>query len=330
MRRREPRQPAKLFRLWRQKGTPVTVCIASACNAAREVIIATDGMSTYNEITADVDLPKIMWFGDWTFMYSGGASSADLIFEQIRLDVTNDLSVLSREKIESTVRRAFKNYLAQWSVDRNLRPYNIEMGEFLSSGRAKFGEERFAELSRQIENDSIKFLEQVLVIGWGKSPHSVTMFEMNRDGMFSHSLAGIAAIGSGQNVAVSTLLSLGCGRNIPFEYTLYAVAAAKFAAENCEGVGEKTSMFVTRKRRDGDDPSRCPCTIVPEEKIAALREMWEKYSKPRIPDDALLKLHTISRELGYGGGMDIFAKFMEMMNKEQVKPSASEKSEPEQ
>jgi hypothetical protein len=119
---------------------------------------------------------------------------------------------------------------------------------------------------------------------------------------------------------MTTLLLLECGRDTPFEFALYAVAAAKFASERCGGVGQKTTrMFVTRKRREGDDPAKTPGDFVPDEKIATLREMWEKYSKPQIPEDALLKLHRMSRELGYGGGIEVFIRFMQMLNKEEEK-----------
>lgn len=105
-----------------------------------------------------------------------------------------------------------------------------------------------------MDADAGYFRDELLVVGWGKSPRSVTIFEMNSEGLESYSFSGVAAIGSGRAVATTTLLLLGHGRHVPFEYALYAVAAAKFAAESCEGVGKQTTMFVVRKRQEGDDP----------------------------------------------------------------------------
>ena len=140
------------------KGKPVTVCIAAACNDGREVIIATDGMASYGEITADVDLPKLVVLGDWVFLYAGSSSHADLILEQMRIAAAKDADSLSREKIHSTVRGAYKQYFAQWSADRNLREYHMEMNDFLKNGREKFGDERFAELTRQMDADAGYFV----------------------------------------------------------------------------------------------------------------------------------------------------------------------------
>jgi hypothetical protein len=75
---------------------------------------------------------------------------------------------------------------------------------------------------------------------------------MDREGLASHALDGIAAIGSGADVAMSTMLVLGQNRGMTLEETLYSVASAKFAAERCEGVGRTTTMFVSWKRTESD------------------------------------------------------------------------------
>jgi hypothetical protein len=290
----------------------VTVGIAAACNSACEIICATDGKVSYGDISADVKLPKMAWFGDWTFLYSGEPSNTDLIFEELRIETIQNREALSRENIHDTVSCAFKKRLAKWSADRNLCPYGFQMQEFLTKGKENFGEAKFAELCRNIEKDTENFRDELLVIGYGKSHHAAMLYEVNVYGENSHALTGLATIGSGRAVAMSTLLLLGCGRDTPFEDTLYAVAAAKFAAERCDGVGKDTTMFVTHKRTDKDKAGIPPGRFIPPEDVEILRDIWEKYSRPKIPDDALLKLHQIAQRAGSGGGVEFMMRFMRL------------------
>jgi hypothetical protein len=288
----------------------VTVCIAVACNQGTQVIAVTDGKLSYGDICGDVKLPKMAWFGDWMFLYAGEPAQTDSILEEIRMELLKIPDCLSREKIQATVRRAFKKRFAKWSVDRNLPAYDMEMDQFTKKGRKIFGDQKFTELCREIEKDAVNFREELLVIGWGKTIAALMLYEVNRDGARSHALHGLATLGFGADVAMSTLLLLGCGRDVPFEDALYAAAAAKFAAERCDGVGKDTTIFVTHKRIAEDDSQKAPGCFIPQDDISILRELWEEYSKPKIPEDALLKLHQIAQRAGTSGGLEIFMRLV--------------------
>ena len=117
---------------------------------------------------------------------------------------------------------------------------------------------------------------------------------------------------------MSTLLLLGCGRNMPFEDALYAVAASKFAAEKCVGVGTDTTIYITRKRDEKDDSASRRDASFKENDIQTLRELWERHSKPKIPNDAILKLHEIARRAGSGGGAEIMERFLRLASEDLV------------
>jgi ATP-dependent protease HslVU (ClpYQ) peptidase subunit len=186
----------------------MTVCIAAVCEQGNpegaKVVCVTDGMLSHfgSAVSADIDAPKMLFLGDWVFMFAGTLSNADLIMDDLR-------SVkFTPQEIKTLVRNAYRKRMAQWSADRYLLQYDMDMQEFKKEGRNIFGDERFAELSRTIEQDAANFEESVLVVGWAGSQTKPVFFGMNRDGLASHALDSIAAIGSGMDVAMSTLMIL--------------------------------------------------------------------------------------------------------------------------
>lgn len=96
-------------------------------------------------------------------------------------------------------------------------------------------------------------------------------------------------MGAAWQAALSTLMLLGHSKFSSLEETIYAVAAAKFIAEKSEheGVGPSTAMYVTHKRTASDPTGEPPGAHIQPEEMAALRDAWEKYGKPRIPDQAI-------------------------------------------
>ena len=196
-----------------------------------------------------------------------------------------------------------------------------------------FGEERFAELSRAIEQDSLNYQEQVLVVGWAGSKTQPKLFGMYRDGLASHALDGIAAIGSGTDIAMSTMMMLGQHRGLTLEETIYSVASAKFAAERCEGVGRTTTMFISWKRTDDDPTDHLSGNFVQPLQLEELRKTWERHSKPRIPRQAWNLCSSIATGLYEGRGRQLTLTHIMKEGKanrttRKVKQSASQKSEP--
>jgi ATP-dependent protease HslVU (ClpYQ) peptidase subunit len=280
----------------------MTLCVAALCEQGNpqgaKVVCAVDGMLSLL-VSADVDAPKILFLGDWIFMFAGQLSNADLMMDEIR-------SVkFTPQEVKNLVRNAYRKRMAQWSADRYLIQYEMDMKEFKTDGRTIFGEERFPELSRAIEQDSVNYQEQVLVVGWAASKGQPVFFGMNRDGMASHALDGIAAIGSGQDVAMSTMMMLEQRRTMTLEETIYSVSSAKFAAERYEGVGRTTTMFVSWKRSDDDPTERPSGNFIHPPQVDELRKVWEKYGKPRVPSQGWGLFSKIATGLYEGRGRQL-------------------------
>jgi len=272
----------------------MTIGIAAICNRGENVIVTTDGMLS-SEISADLSTYKMQFLGDWLFVFSGTLSNADLIMEEIRLAAAANPETLTRAKIQGTLRRAYKKRYSQWAADRHLAPYDMEMDEFKKKGAKVFGERRFTEIEDWIRQDAVNFNEHIMVTGWGGGEKTAMIYTVNQDGGTSSSLTGFAAIGSGSNVATNALMSLGCARHVPFEYVLYAVAAAKFFAESCEGVGESTAMVVTHKRTPVDASGMPPHQFVQPDQVKLLRNLWETHSRLKVPEEGIRTLCLIAQ-----------------------------------
>ena len=195
-----------------------------------------------------------------------------------------------------------------WLSDRILSPYEIELREFRRQGRKKFGDRLFEELCRKVVKEAEDYDEQVLVIGWGKSPHSAMLYSVSRHGATSHMLEGFAAIGNGADDATQMLLALGHNRSATIEDTLYAVAAAKFFSEWRDGVGRYTAMYVGHKRGSGDAKEKPPGHLIQSDEIKLLHELWKEYGKPRIHPDIAPKLQSIVNRLGCSLSMRSLAR----------------------
>ena len=268
----------------------MTLCLCGASDNGKYAAMASDGMLSYGNLSADVGAPKYQWFGDWLFMFAGVLSSTELIVEEVRQQLAEPSKgdPFSRQNIQKTIRRAFNQRVANWSAIRNLSMYNMDMEEFTRKGKKAFYKDIHSRLAAAIYADVKKnYSDEMLVIGWGKSPLSIMLYVIEKQGDSSHSKDGHCAIGCGRDIALSTLLKLKHGVRSTLQSTIYSILVAKFSAEG-RGVGRKTDLWLLRKRRT-EDTSEEPVAIdVPDEKIDAIRTVWNNQKRGfRISIEAL-------------------------------------------
>ena len=182
-----------------------------------------------------------------------------------------------------------------------ISPYDMSMSEFKKEGRDIFGDEIVKDMSKRMDDAVTNYLsDELLVVGWGKSPLAAMLYQRSAAMSASHALTGSAAIGSGYQVALSTLMLLGQSRYSPLEQTVYNVAAAKFMAEKSEkdGVGRATGMFIAHKRTPDDDPSRPAGNRIQASDIKMIRALWEQHGRPRTVMEAMFPIEEILRNSG--------------------------------
>jgi len=218
------------------------------------------------------------------FLYAGEVSNWDLVMQDIVRRGEGDADSLKHERIMETVHDAYERRLASWASDPLLMPLGTNIGELRSKGLAMFGEKNMEKLLARITEAADGYTDKVLMLGWGDGPRNFVLHEENRDGSVSHAPSGFAAIGSGAAVALSQLHLLGQAKHTTLEETLYRIAAAKFAAEHAEGVGESTTIYVTWKKTDADG-DYSPGRFIRTKEKQSLREIWEEWGKPTMPGE---------------------------------------------
>lgn len=300
----------------------MTVCIAAACRNGEYAVSCTDGALSQGGETFDLALTKIVLFDDWQFMYAGEPSNADLIFENVRQECLRRATALRRENIQATLRRAYKKRFAEWTADYVLAPYDMDMDEFKRKGRKIFTDQLAEKLAREMSNRASEFREELMVVGWGHTPHSVMIYGIDQTGPWSGLLAGFGAIGAGAEVAKATLLLHGITRSSTLEDTLYAVAAAKFSAERCEGVGRNTTIRVSRKRRKGDRKGNRVGEFLTPREVRGLRRAWLRFGRMRVPEAAYPRLLGISQRITGGVGAEAAIRVMRSMSRRSRRGSA--------
>ncbi len=253
----------------------MTVCIAAACEGGKQVVCATDGLLSFGGITADVlRAGKFYWINEWLFMYAGEPSQSHLILEEMWYVEKQKGYPVDREHIQEITRTAYNRRMGKICSAPVLGPLNVELDDFIKNGLKRFGKSEFSRLTMEIQSQGHSFNEHMLVVGWGKADASCMIYEVGPYGDANHGIDGVAAIGSGSEVALSTMLLLGQSRNSYLPETLYTVASAKFAAEKSHGqdVGPHTSMYITEKYKEGE--KRPPGSYVQPTELERLRNLW--------------------------------------------------------
>jgi hypothetical protein len=299
----------------------MTVCVAAACEGGKNVVCATDGQLSFAGISADVMFSKMYWINEWLFMYAGEPSQSKMIFEEAYF-VAEELGglVLDRKNVQQIVNDAYQRRRAKMSSEPILGPLRMTLEEFKANGLAIFGEAEFGRIVRDIQDKASLFAEELLVVGWGHAECACMIYTIGPWGDCDHALDGISAIGSGAEIALSSLLLLGHSRDSALPETLYAVAAAKFSAETSkeQTVGTATQMYVCEK---STSPRTSAGKFVQQAEIQRLRKLWEDYGRPRIPFQANNELVSITKKIGYEARVS--AKLMAFIS-ECVAKSSSE------
>jgi hypothetical protein len=270
----------------------MTVCIAAACDRATKVVVATDRVLSFAGISADTLPGKLFWIGDWLVLYAGSPSNTAMIVADLH-EISKQTP--TAENVRQTFSQAYRRRKGRFSSFATLSTYDMTLEQFESQGLKKFGTDEFNRLSQEISQRGQEFNEQLMVIGWGATPNAVMLYELSAWGDSDHHMSGAAAIGSGSEVALSTMLLLGQSRDRSLAQTIYTVAAAKFASEkSTDGdIGRKTCIRVAWKRTDADASSRPPGEFLTEDEINKLYALWDKYGKPRIAPDVYPAVHEI-------------------------------------
>lgn len=255
----------------------MTVCVAAIAASGKEVLAASDSMMSWGAgITSETSLKFDRLHLRWAVLLAGDdIQPAEPIITELKRQLKAAAAIPSCKDVENAIRvswQAVKNRRAETHV---LSAYDIDMRTFVTEGRDLFGEMGFAELRGAIERESQLSCE-LLVYGFDEHDSGQLLVAVHPGEPVSFTRLGFAAIGSGRDSAIASLMWSPPYRTwSDTKDATYRVAAAKFIAETALGVGKDTT--VTGLRANGD------IFVLSNDRVKALRSLWDQYGRPRIP-----------------------------------------------
>lgn len=271
-------------------GLGVTVCIAAfssqgqSTDEGHSIITVCDRKVALATISADDALDKIdPIHHHWAAMTAGDdITHAIPIWDKIRqlLGYEHRSEQKAPEKSLAEVSQAcavaFQEHRRRILENTYLSSYGLDMPKFLKEGRRLFGTVLFSQMCSQISAHEI--LCEFLVAGFDAKgyPHIFTVEDPGVARVYDS--MNFWAIGSGQQLALSALMSSGYLAE-DWDFDIYDVCAAKFMAEKEPHVGESTFLLI---HRFGEKSA-----YMIEEDILRIKYVWESHGLPRRPPAAI-------------------------------------------
>lgn len=277
----------------------MTVCVA-AMNSRGVIACASDQMlSLPDGQTSDGAAFKTQYLdSDWRALFS--ADDIRNIPPLIRC--IRDLMELERkdrgitpdrpikvEQMTALLRKAFQAERLRSATESYLSPHGVSHKEFIAKSRAIFGNDEAAVIRHQIQAHELGC--QLIVIGHdgpvdgsrGCKAHVLSVEDPGK--ALENAITGYCAIGTGECLAVSSLMKRRHGKAVGLPDLVYNVCEAKFSAESDSAVGWKTYATVHKPNRRaaylGDDVldairRECVAKVRPSLKLLALIDKWER------------------------------------------------------
>ena len=247
------------------------------------IVVATDQMASMESVSADHAMVKADFIGlHWFAMWSGDdITPVPAIIRRANesLEEHGRPYQWTAHQVATALSKAYQQETLERAVAEILSPYGLDMPAFLSNGGHIFQKGYAAKLQ---EIDQFDLGIDFLVAGYHKVKGSI--FTVERRGRIRYyDKPGFWTTGSGSSLAFGALALRRHNTTRTTQETLYAVLEAKFSAELARGVGQYTTLGVLTSSQI--------IRLVPKEEIAAVREIWEQYGKPPVPNDALIALH---------------------------------------
>lgn len=271
-------------------GIGMTICVAAICDLGKSVVAITDTMLSVEAthgfaMTADNNI--IMKGGgihkDWVALYAGSVSLPVPIISETRKSLSPEPKDL--EEVAEAIRGAYVRHLASQVATEVLSP-GFDVESFYRNGLEELGEVGFSEKRKDFEwrmqNDPrVEFL----VFGFDKKKHA-HIFTIRNPGVLAfHDNEAFWAIGSGQQIAVTSLMFHQYNQLFPMSASIYHICEAKFMAERAPGIGKESFIFVYNKENG--------FVWYPAKEVDKVRECWEKFGRPSRPPQAIAELEKL-------------------------------------
>lgn len=237
---------------------PVTVCLAALCEGGSALVAASDRMVTLSDVEFEPDISKIISLGPRVFALCAGATNT-------HTEITNKLkqetgTVVLEDQV-SDIAYMYADYHSESFVDSAnlsiLGRYGLTMQD-LTDATKQIRPEIIQDINASLQSHRYADM-QALICGIDAFPLGHLGHIYKVESLYGHAPSvtcwdspGFAAIGSGAEHALSSLMLSGHTLNRSFKQTLMTVFIAKKRAEIASGVGKKTDLFIAGKFDTGE------------------------------------------------------------------------------
>lgn len=227
----------------------MTVCIAALCEKSSGVVLVADRMIT-SGLAIQFEHPvsgKVTALSENCLaMTAGDALAYTELFDAVQRTTSNRQSTTVEEYVE-VLKGTYQELRKRQIVERIFMPLSFDSFEAFYHGSSRIPQELLYQILGQLREHSYGL--EVLVGGVNPIPaHIYSVQDPGTSNCFDS--IGFHVIGSGTNLALSSLMASKCHADLPLRDALMRAVAAKVAAENAPGVGRDTDAYViTRDSR---------------------------------------------------------------------------------
>jgi len=256
----------------------MTICVAGICERGKSIVVVADQKLSATAYSADSMVLKVFGLrNNWGVMWASEKVTA--VSSVLYAAAEACKSKAQYPDMVKAFRAALQGCLLENATARVLGPFGIDMKKFLAKGKMMFTEGEHADIVKKLLSECTE--SEFMVFGFDRRNQAHIFTVVDQDATIKtegHTIVGFAAIGSGADMAQSSLFFHKYSKNYSLDLATYLLCEAKFMAESAEGVGEDTLCIVHR-------PQAKTFPLFPAH-VQQIREFWQTYGKPKIPADA--------------------------------------------
>jgi 20S proteasome alpha/beta subunit len=253
----------------------VTVCIAAinTSNPWPMIIAASDRKLSMFGGWASSEGAVMKMSGlnkNWTVMFSGPVSAMSAMIDAMK-QRTEKLKATDHRSFARLCRTVYREERQPLIESEILGDYDIDTyAEYVAL--RKSNPQLYSAITSKIQDMEHDW--SLLFAGFDrkKQAHIFTISESGKIDFWDR--GGYAAIGSGGWRSMLALSSFPFKQQLDLSQAIFGVAAAKFAAEAADGVGEETILTLLEANSESSP-------VFPDHAIPVLRRMWREL--PRFP-----------------------------------------------
>ena len=267
----------------------MTICIAAIASDGDYVLSTTDTLISAGNTTFNpANLKMVFLNNGWQLLFSGTLSVMSDLKDKFYSNLLSETDA-EPQTIKRCLQNAIQSELANYSANRLLLPYGIDMNTFMTE-KERFTEHRWDEISRQIIDYADTYDPKLILCGWGeygKATGMPSLFSADRDGVQNHNKTGFCVAGTGGPAAQAALSFYHYTKQYSLADAIYCVAAAGFSSERSAGVGRIRAIYIAAK--GGMKES----FFIQTDQLGKIRSLWESKNPQHPPADATMCVREI-------------------------------------